>query len=90
MPIAPRTPPSILDKIIAQRRLDVAEAINAVPEATLRAKIAARAPANDFAACLRAASARTNGLCVLAEMKRASPSKGDIAAGIDATQQALA
>ena len=90
MPIAPRTPPSILDKIIAQRRLDVAAAINAVPEATLRAKIAARAPANDFAACLRAASARTNGLCVLAEMKRASPSKGDIAPDADAAAQGVA
>ena len=33
---------------------------------------------------------RDNGLCVLAEMKRASPSKGDIAPHIDAPQQALA
>lgn len=74
------------DKIVAQRRLDVAEAIAAVPAEALRAQIAKRAPANDFCATLRAAAP----LCVLAEMKRASPSKGDIAAGIDAPQQALA
>ena len=76
----------MLDKIMAQRRLDVAEAKAAVSEATLRAQIAARPPANDF----RAAIAGSAPLAVLAEMKRASPSKGDIAAGIDAPQQALA
>ena len=89
MPIAPRNPPSILDKIIAQRRLDVAAAQAAVPAATLTEKIAARVPANDFPSCVRAAAAKTQ-LCVLAEMKRASPSKGDIAPHIDAPQQALA
>ena len=78
MPIPMRSPPSILDKIIAQRRLDVAEAQAAVPASALREKIAARAPANDFPACVRAAAEKTQ-LCVLAEMKRASPSKGDIA-----------
>ena len=89
MPVPPRSPPSILDKIIAQRRLDVAEAQANVPTTTLMDQICARAPANDFVACLRAAAARTQ-LCVLAEMKRASPSKGDIAPHIDAPQQALA
>ena len=67
----------------------MAEALARVPVDVLRQRIAARAPANDFAACLRAAAARTDGLCVLAEFKRASPSKGDIAAGLDAPQQAL-
>jgi anthranilate synthase/indole-3-glycerol phosphate synthase/phosphoribosylanthranilate isomerase len=87
MPIAPRNPPSILDKIMAQRRLDVAAAKLKVPADELRKRIAARAPALDFAATVRAASSP---LCLLAEMKRASPSKGDIATGIDAPQQALA
>ena len=64
----------------------MSEAVASVPPEQLHAKIAARAPANDFQAALRAAGP----LCLLAEMKRASPSKGDIAKGIDAPQQALA
>ena len=87
MPIAPRNPPSILDKIMAQRRLDVEAAQLKVPADELKKRIAARAPALDFAATVRAAASP---LCLLAEMKRASPSKGDIATGIDAPQQALA
>ena len=86
MPVPARVPPSILDKIVAQRRIDVAAAMAAVPEAELRARIARRAPANDFRATLRAAAP----LAVLAEFKKASPSKGDIAAGLDAPRQALA
>ena len=78
--------PSILDKIVAQRRLDVVAAKAAVPEQVLRDKIHARAPANDFVATLTHAAP----MAVLAEIKRASPSKGDIAMGIDAPQQALA
>jgi anthranilate synthase/indole-3-glycerol phosphate synthase/phosphoribosylanthranilate isomerase len=86
MPIPPRSPPSILDKIIAQRRLDVAAAKEAVSAEALHAKIGGRVPANSFVDTLSASAP----MGVLAEMKRASPSKGDIAAGIDAPQQALA
>lgn len=78
--------PSILDKVVRQRRLDVAEALDRIPSAELRACIAARAPALDFCATLRGAAP----MGLLAEMKRASPSKGDIAADTDAAQQALA
>ena len=77
---------SILDKIVAQRRLDVAAAKAAVPEHALRDMICARAPANDLVATLTLAAP----MAVLAEIKRASPSKGNIAMGIDAAQQALA
>jgi ribonuclease G len=66
MPVPARVPPSILDKIVAQRRIDVAAAMAAVPEAELRARIARRAPANDFRATLRAAAP----LAVLAEFKK--------------------
>ena len=85
MPVPPRSPPSILDHIVAQRLLDVATAKTFVSEQALRDRIAARAPACDFAATLAAAAP----LGLLAEIKRASPSKGDIAKGIDAPQQAL-
>jgi len=86
MPVAARSPPSILDKIVAQRRIDVAEAKLHVSADHLRSRIAARSPAGDFYKALTSASP----MAVLAEMKRASPSKGDIAIGIDAPQQALA
>ena len=76
---------SMLDKIVAQRLLDVAEAQSLVPADTLRAQIAGVPAAADFVATLREASP----CCVLAEFKRASPSKGDIAVGLDAAQQAL-
>ena len=76
--------PSYLDKIVAQRRLDVAAAKAAVSEDALRAQIAAQSPVHDFVAALRRQE-----LAVLAEMKRASPSKGDIAVGVDAAQQGL-
>ena len=76
--------PSYLDKIVAQRRLDVATAKASVSEDALRAQIAAQSPVHDFVAALRRQE-----LAVLAEMKRASPSKGDIAVGVDAAQQGL-
>lgn len=76
---------SILDKIVAQRLVDVAEAKALVSEEELRRRIAANSPACDFVSTLRAAAP----LSVLAEFKKASPSKGDIAIGLDAAQQAL-
>ena len=72
---------------MAQRRKDVEEARARISPEELKKRIADRAPALDFAATVRAAA---KPLCLLAEMKRASPSKGDIAIGIDAPQQALA
>lgn len=77
---------SILDKIVAQRLKDVAAAKDAVPLAALQAQLDAAPPAIDFVARLRLAQPRT---AVLAEVKRASPSKGDIAPGIDAAEQGL-
>ena len=75
--------PSYLDKIVAQpprRRRGEAS----VSEDALRAQIAAQSPVHGFVAALRRQE-----LAVLAEMKRASPSKGDIAVGVDAAQQGL-
>lgn len=68
----------ILERIAAQRRLDVAAARARVDTADLRARAAARygaTPPLSLAAVCAAA-----GAVVAAEFKRASPSKGDIAA----------
>ncbi|EIW80827.1 phosphoribosyl anthranilate isomerase [Coniophora puteana RWD-64-598 SS2] len=81
--------PSILDRIYAQRAQDIVDA-KLVPghaPAFLRAQIARGAsPALiDFPA--RLAQSKP---ALMAEIKRASPSKGDIAPGADAGAQALA
>jgi anthranilate synthase / indole-3-glycerol phosphate synthase / phosphoribosylanthranilate isomerase len=101
---------SILEKISAQRRLDVIEAkekalqyvsilrgrclvpnhVFQVSLDELKAQIDkanAEFPPIDFLARLRKDSAA--GVAVVAEIKRASPSKGDIAPGIIAGEQGL-
>lgn len=75
---------SILDTIVAQRRKDVAAAKDAVPAESLLGRLWEVPPPIDFVARLRAAAP----LAVMAEIKRASPSKGDIAPGVDAAEQA--
>lgn len=75
--------PTILDRIVAQRRLDVTAAKTAVPADELSRRVVSAPPAKDFVARLRAAAP----MALIAEIKRASPSKGDIAPGIDAGSQ---
>lgn len=77
--------PTILDTIVARRRLDVAEAKAAVPSSELQRRLAAAPEPIDFAERLR----RDRPMAVIAEVKRASPSKGDIAPGMDAVAQAM-
>ncbi len=77
--------PTILDTIVARRRLDVAEAKAAVPAAQLQRALATAPEVIDFAERLR----RDRPMAIIAEVKRASPSKGDIAPGMDAVAQAL-
>jgi indole-3-glycerol phosphate synthase len=70
--------PSILDDIYAAKRAELAEQRRALPlEAVTRAALATRQP-RDFVGAL--AKAR---LAIIAEIKRASPSKGDILPGLD-------
>ena len=86
--MATQKKPSILDTIAARRRLDVLRARQRAPEAALKDLAAATAPPLDlYAHVLRAAGER--GVALAAEFKRCSPSKGDIAVGIDAGEQAL-
>ena len=76
--------PSILETIVARRREDVAEAKAARPMGELQRAASEAAPPIDFVARLAESPP-----AVVAEIKRASPSKGDIAPGMDAAEQAL-
>ena len=62
---------SILDKIVAKKREELAVSRASVPESALRDAIQQRSPALDFAGALR-----TEGISLIAEVKKASPSKG--------------
>lgn len=77
--------PTILDTIVARRRRDVADAKAAISQSALAARLAGAPEPVDFAERLR----RDAPMAVIAEVKRASPSKGDIAPGLDAVAQAL-
>ncbi len=77
--------PTILDTIVAQRRKDVAAAKALRSSAELQAALATAPEPVDFAERLR----RDQPMAVIAEVKRASPSKGDIAPGMDAVAQAM-
>ena len=75
--------PSILERIVAQRRKDVEELKLIVPQKALEKKLREAPPTINFRK--RLDEGHTS---VIAEIKRASPSKGDIAIAIDAAQQA--
>lgn len=66
--------PNILDKIVAAKRIEIAAAKEAVPLAELRARLNGAPPLRDFFAALAAEGP----LKLIAEVKRASPSKGII------------
>jgi len=68
------SPGSVLDEIIAGVLLDLEQRQALVSEADLRAQIAQQAPARDPMPRFRAA-----GSSVISEVKRRSPSKGDLA-----------
>jgi len=70
---------TILDRIVATKREEVARARAAVPEAQLRERLAAAPPVRGFLAAL----ARPGPIHLIAEVKKASPSKGVIRADFD-------
>ena len=85
-----RTTGTILDRIVADRRVRLAEDRAARDEAALHAMIEARSAPLAFSARLRQGrpSVAPARLRLIAEIKRASPSKGVFDADLDAVAQA--
>jgi indole-3-glycerol phosphate synthase len=71
--------PTILDKIVATKRTEIAAAKAARPEAALREKLAHAPPLRDFFAALAAPGP----IRLIAEVKKASPSAGIIRADFE-------
>ena len=67
----------ILDKILATKREEIAAGLAAVPLADMRARAEAQPPARDFVGAIRDRIAAGRP-AVIAEVKKASPSKGVI------------
>ena len=71
--------PSVLQRIVKTKQEEVQTARAALPLEDLQAKVAADSkPRRGFAAALRAASDQKSGIGIIAEIKKASPSKGII------------
>ena len=70
---------TILDDILLRTRRDLADRESAVPLSAVEKDAAAAPPVRDFVGALRGRSP----LALIAEVKRASPSAGPIAAGAD-------
>ncbi len=71
--------PTILDKILVQKRTEIAAAKQRRPEAELRKAITDAPPVRDFASALLDA----DGIGLIAEIKKASPSAGIIREDFD-------
>ena len=73
----------ILDKIVAQKRLEVAESKARKPLDLLAEEIESAPPPHNFRDALR-----RDGISLIAEIKRRSPSRGDILPGVDPVELA--
>jgi indole-3-glycerol phosphate synthase len=71
---------SILERIVADKRAEVAARKHAASRADLERRCAGLPPARDFEAALRPAGAP---VALIAEVKKASPSRGVLAADLD-------
>jgi indole-3-glycerol phosphate synthase len=76
---------SVLEDIFARKRIDVAARQAALPRETVEAAVQAAPPARGFARALRAAKelGAAKAPALIAEVKKASPSKGLILADFD-------
>jgi indole-3-glycerol phosphate synthase len=77
--------PGILERIVADKREELRQRRAAVPRATLERRCAERRPALDFEAAIRP---DPGGVRVIAEVKRASPSRGVLATAVDPAARA--
>ncbi|NLN94229.1 MAG: indole-3-glycerol phosphate synthase TrpC [Candidatus Hydrogenedens sp.] len=73
----------ILDEIVVHKKEEVLQRKTAVSLRELEEKLSAMPPPHDFRAALR-----QPGISVIAEIKRRSPSRGDILPGVDAVEVA--
>jgi indole-3-glycerol phosphate synthase len=64
--------PSVLDRIMAHKRTEVARQQSKIPLQALQSRLEAAPPVRDFAAALR----NESGVALIAEVKKASPSRG--------------
>lgn len=71
----------ILDEILAHKRVEVAAAKERMPLERLEERISQVLPPRDFRAALR-----TEGISLIAEIKRKSPSKGDLLPEVNAVE----
>jgi indole-3-glycerol phosphate synthase len=71
---------TILERIVADKRDEVAARKRLSPRAELEQRCATLPPTRDFEAALRPAGAP---VALIAEVKKASPSRGDLAADLD-------
>lgn len=78
----PAALPDVLERILARKRQEVAERRQAVPADELAAAAASAPPTRGFAAAL-GRRIETGRPAVIAEIKRASPSKGPLRPGLD-------
>lgn len=76
---------TILDRIVATKREEIAAARSSVPETELRSRIAGAAPTRGFAEALRGSE---RPVALIAEVKRASPSEGLIRPDFDPAELA--
>lgn len=71
--------PSVLQRIVATKKIEVQAARDVLSLEDLQAQVLADThPRRGFANALRAASTQENGVGIIAEIKKASPSKGVI------------
>jgi indole-3-glycerol phosphate synthase len=78
-----------LERILEYKRAEIAAAKAATPTARIEARALAAAPQRGFAAALERVSSR-DGVALIAEIKKASPSKGVIRADFDPPAHAKA
>ena len=78
--------PTILDQIVATKRQEITAAKSAIADSELRARLADAPPVRDFFAALAAPGP----IKLIAEVKKASPSKGIIRANFNAVEIAQA